>query len=197
MPIPLPRSLSLREAAAYVAECCQVSIEKARSALDRAFREYSLSVSDEKFKSIQDWRGAKIDWRNSAIIGGEYLTINGIEYTARVHVYRRHLDEWMGKAASSADRPWPSIDSPTPTYRTGLPGKPTSWHLIEPECRRRYAAGERHPNKSTGLESPTEWANVLIRWLQSSHPAAAPMELKTLASNKLPGLLRQLKANAR
>jgi hypothetical protein len=196
MPLPLPRLLLLREAAAYVAERCQVSIEKAQSALDRAFQEYSLSVFDEKLKSIQDLRGAKIDWINSAVIGGEYLTVNGIKYTARVQVFRRHLDEWMGKPASSAHTPPPSSASQTPTYNTGLSGKPTSWHLIEPECRRRYAAGERHQNESTGRESPTEWAKVLVLWLQSNHPAAAPVKPKTLASNKLPGLLRELQATA-
>jgi len=76
--------------------------------------------------------------------------------------------------------------------RTGLSGRPTSWdHLIEPECRRRYHEGERHPGKVG--ESPTEWARVLRDWLIKTHkPAPVPKE-KTL-TNKLSGLLRNLEA---
>jgi len=72
-------------------------------------------------------------------------------------------------------------------YRTGLPGKPTSWHLLEMECRRRYAAGECHPKVA-------EWARVLIAWLRSAHPSAPPPTEKT-ARNKLSPLLRELKAD--
>jgi hypothetical protein len=197
MPIPLPRSLSLGEAAAYVAKCCQVSIEKARSALERALREYSVSLYDDKIlKSLQGLRGAKIEWNTSTVVGGEYLTINGIHYIARVHVYRRHLDKWMGRGASSALTATPSNASPGPIYRTGLPGKPTTWHLLEAECRRRYADGERHPNESTGRESPSEWATILIAWLQSTHPIVAPAAPKTL-TNRLSVLLRELQAGVR
>jgi hypothetical protein len=39
-----------------------------------------------------------------------------------------------------------------PPYRTGLPGKPTSWHLVEAECRRRHNDGERHPQPPSGRE---------------------------------------------
>jgi len=40
-------------------------------------------------------------------------------------------------------------------YQTGLPGKPTSWHLIEAEFRQRFEAG----NRSATI---TEWARVLV-----------------------------------
>ena len=53
---------------------------------------------------------------------------------------------------------------------TGLPGRRTSWHLIEPECRRRYAAKERHPGRAG--ESRAEWACTLITWLKATHPKA-------------------------
>jgi hypothetical protein len=72
------------------------------------------------------------------------------------------------------------------TYSTGLAGKPTSWHLIEPECRRRYNAGERHPTRA-------EWARTLASWLGSEHPSAAVTKPKTL-TNRLSGLLRELEA---
>jgi hypothetical protein len=69
-------------------------------------------------------------------------------------------------------------------YLTGLPGKPTSWHLVEAECRRRFEAGERHPR--TG-----EWARSLVEWLHTEHPSAPPVTEKTVR-NKLAPLLREL-----
>ena len=195
-PIPLPQSLSLGEAAAYVARRCQVLIHEAQSGLERALREYSVILHDENtLKSIPDLRASKIDWNTSTVIGGEHLTINGIRYTARVHVYRRHLDLWMGKLASFALTAPPSAGPPDAIYRTGLPGKPTTWHLLESECRRRYAVGERYPNKSTGRESPSEWARALLTWVQSAHPGAPPPKPKTL-TNHLSVLLRELEAGA-
>jgi len=98
-----------------------------------------------------------------------------------------------------ADRPVAKINSSggiasdcRATYRTGLAGKPSSWHLIESECRRRYQAGERYPNKA-GREMSAEWARVLGAWLSQNHPDAAPVTQKAL-SNKLAGLLRELQA---
>ena len=194
MPIPLPQTLSLGEAADYVAERCQVSIEIAQAALDRAFREYSIILFDnETLKSIPDLRGSEIDWNTSTVMGGIYLTINGIRYTAKVHVYRRHLDKWIGRPALSPRTPPPSSAPGGPIYRTGLPGKPTTWHLLESECRRRYADGERHSNEKTGGESPSEWATILIAWLQSAHPTAASPTPKTVA-NRLSPFLRALGA---
>lgn len=77
--------------------------------------------------------------------------------------------------------------------RTGLAGRPTSWHLIEAECRQRYEARERHPGKAG--ESRAEWARVLIGWLGAEHPSAAVPQVKTL-TNKLGKLLRELVAGA-
>jgi hypothetical protein len=90
----------------------------------------------------------------------------------------------------------PSTGSLGPIFRTGLPGKPTTWHVMEAECRRRYADGERHPNKSTGRESASEWAKALILWLQSAHPTVAPATPKTL-TNRLSILLRELQLEGR
>jgi hypothetical protein len=63
--------------------------------------------------------------------------------------------------------------------------------LIEAECRRRYDAGERHPNDRTGIESASKWARALIDWLRLAHKDAAVPREKTL-TNKLGSLLRQL-----
>ncbi len=118
MPILEPRTLSLNEAASYVADRCDVSIEEAKAVLDRAFREYSLRVYSDRFEQVQGWQGAEIDWDNSAVVGGEHLTINGVRYPVRVNVLRQHLDEWMGidesvgKAAAQAraDREYQNPD---------------------------------------------------------------------------------------
>lgn len=79
-------------------------------------------------------------------------------------------------------------------YRTGLPGKPTSWHLIEAECRRRWQAGERSPG-NVG-ESRSEWARILLGWLEREHPGAPRPTEKTVKS-KLAGLFRELARSAR
>jgi hypothetical protein len=92
-------------------------------------------------------------------------------------------------AAAPATPPaGPSIVE-APPYRTGLAGKPSSWHLVEAECRRRWSAGERHIKKE--MESPSEWASILLPWLVSQHPSAARPTLKTL-SNRFSRLLREL-----
>jgi hypothetical protein len=75
-------------------------------------------------------------------------------------------------------------------YRTGLAGRPTSWHLIEAECRKRWVARERHPNQQ-GVEGVSLSASVLGSWLQREHPNAVQSKQKTL-SNKLSLLLCEL-----
>jgi hypothetical protein len=74
-------------------------------------------------------------------------------------------------------------------YSTGLPGRPSSWSLIEAEFQRRYASGERHAGKVG--ESSTEWARILTAWLCAAHPKAVVSTEKTVR-NKLSGLLREL-----
>jgi hypothetical protein len=78
---------------------------------------------------------------------------------------------------------------PAAAGKTGTAGRPSSWHLVETECRRRYKAGERHPGKVG--ESPKAWADVLLAWFQENHPGAPPLSLKT-ARNNLSRLLQKL-----
>ena len=73
-------------------------------------------------------------------------------------------------------------------YRTGLPGKPSSWWLVEEEVRRRFTP-DQAPMKTA------EWARAMREWLRREHPNAPPVTEKTL-TNKLAGLLRRLKATA-
>ena len=96
--------------------------------------------------------------------------------------------------ASKSSGPAAPPSAAEPIYRTGVAGRPTAWHLVAGECRRRYAAGERHPKALTGRESPSEWAPVLIKWLGANHPDAPAITKKTL-SNKLPALFRELAAD--
>jgi hypothetical protein len=92
---------------------------------------------------------------------------------------------------------WPELrPQPEPVVipsasRTGVPGRPTSWHLVEAECRRRYAAGERHPGSIPETESRAEWARTLIKWLESTYEDVPPLKQKTVV-NRLGGVLRGL-----
>jgi len=58
------------------------------------------------------------------------------------------------------------------TYRTGVPGRPTSRHLVDAEFGRRMAAGEVLPT----LKAEAEW---LAAWLARAHPGAAAMSQTT------------------
>ena len=84
---------------------------------------------------------------------------------------------------------------PPEIYSTGAPGRPTSWHLVAAECRRRWAAGERHGHVRAGVqrESSMEWARTLLAWLQQQHPQAPQLTLKTI-KNQIAPLLTELKA---
>jgi hypothetical protein len=78
-------------------------------------------------------------------------------------------------------------------YHTGVSGRPSSWGLVEAECRRRFGKNERHPG-SDGVESASEWASVLVDWLKAIHPDAPLPTQKTL-TNRLSPLLRELARN--
>jgi hypothetical protein len=75
--------------------------------------------------------------------------------------------------------------------RTALAGRPSSWNLMERECRRRFAEGEKYPNDRTGLESSSKWARVRIPWFKEAHPDELVPKEKTL-TNHLSKLLREL-----
>ena len=102
--------------------------------------------------------------------------------------YRKWFDEAYADAGKT-----PSVEQNV--YRTGVAGRPTSWQLIEDECQRRYHAGERHPGKFG--ESAAEWARVLLAWLIEKHKDAPALKEKTVASNKLPALLREREVSPR
>lgn len=62
MPIPEPRLLLLYEAVRRIADRCGVSLEEAKAALDRAFREYVLVLFDSGGAGVDDWEYVTIDW---------------------------------------------------------------------------------------------------------------------------------------
>jgi hypothetical protein len=68
---------------------------------------------------------------------------------------------------------------------TGLPGRPTSMHLLEAEMRRRDATGELLPRLSNECE-------YLARWLHKVHPKEPAATAKTI-ENRLRGVYRELK----
>jgi hypothetical protein len=154
------------------------------------------------------WGG--FDWDShfpggTTVATGRFLTVelDDIEFdgtAARAYI----VEDLLPGNATAADETAPNVESWSPAsppaggnvvpflpYNTGLPGKPSSWHLVEAECRRRYEAGERHPNDLTERESPAEWARVLIDWLANTHPQAPPLTRKAL-TNRLSSFLREL-----
>jgi hypothetical protein len=120
-------------------------------------------------------------------------TRNGPLFVINVRIIASELNESLSSISQSVR----STDAATVgrgrRRRTGLAGRPTSWDLIEHECRRRYADGERHPGKAD--ESSTEWARVLIDWLKLKHPEE-PVPTQKTVTNRLAILLRELGASA-
>jgi hypothetical protein len=82
-----PKSLLLCEAAHRVADRCGGSIEKAKAALNRAFREHSVIPFDSHFDAIHDWEHAVIGWQKSSIARPGIYTIEG------VRVFSQHVDD--------------------------------------------------------------------------------------------------------
>lgn len=99
----------------------------------------------------------------------------------------RLLDQSDHHPVASAPPPAPAGEGALqdePIYRTGVSGKPSSAHLVEPELRRRVKAGEVEPTLKAE-------AAALAEWLKSQHPQAPPMTAKTIR-NRFRGLYRTL-----
>jgi hypothetical protein len=143
----------------------------------------------------------------ATIATGRFLSVEleDIEFdgaAARAYIVENLLPNATPSHATQAKSHTPNGAAPSADgnvilfpYRTGTAGRPTSWSLIEAECRRRYAEGHRHPNDRTTIESPAKWARELIAWLKDGHKGAPVPEQKTL-TNKLGALLRELKREA-
>jgi hypothetical protein len=99
-----------------------------------------------------------------------------------IEVKREHvMREWPSQ--SSHDNDTLSSTVSETTYTTGAPGRRTSRHLVEPEAKRRIAAGDIP-------KSLAEFARSLSGWLSENHPTAAPMTEKTI-ENRLRQLWRE------
>jgi hypothetical protein len=141
---------------------------------------------EAQYEAVFEWlqnHGFDLDSDRINRVGFEKALAACFKVQAEV---RRSPSDASGSSATAAP---PSAAGPI--YRTGVAGKPTSWHLIAGECRRRYVDGERHHNALTRRESPSGWACVLIKWLGANHPNAPRITYKAL-TNKLPALLREL-----
>ena len=62
------------------------------------------------------------------------------------------------------------------SYRTGLPGRPSSKHLCLAEARRRIASEDLG-------DSRAKFCDNLSEWLKAEHPLAAPITAKTLSND--------------
>lgn len=129
--------------------------------------------------SSRTWRRASA---NDILVFGESGRA-GILLKKRLNAYELvfislHISN-LELSSLDVDRLWPTLS--IKTYRTGLPGRRTSKHLVEAELRRRFEAGERHATFAG-------WAKVLSEWL-TAIPEAAPMGPATLA-NELPKIFK-------
>jgi hypothetical protein len=97
------------------------------------------------------------------------------------------------RLALPSNAPKTQMENGTPpdgaTYRTGTQGRPSSWHLVEPEAKRRIKAGE-HPEKLN------EFAIELDEWRQLKHPNSARMTVKTILNKVRPMWKGRPKNNA-
>jgi hypothetical protein len=83
---------------------------------------------------------------------------------------------------SDVARIWPfgavgSSTSDAANYRTGVPGKPSSMHLVEAEFAGRCERAEV-------AETVTRESEQVASWLNDAHPEAPPLTAKTI-KNKL------------
>ncbi len=182
MAIPEPRSLLLREAPLRVADRCGVPIEKAKGALDRAFREHSLVAYDSHFAPITDWEFSTIDWDKSSIERAG----PSVNYTTEgVSVFREHLDDWTTSAApkpqprfaagalatikgeSTVDREWPPLlDGIKHIQRItgtalGAAARDLQTLLYEGRVKSRVARRPYRIPRHDGIE-PSDWYHVTI-----------------------------------
>jgi hypothetical protein len=105
------------------------------------------------------------------------------------------FERWCAKhhlpASPPRFQPKQQNASPTsPIYKTGLPGRPTSIHLIRQEF---LARAERNETK----ERLVQEADALSAWLKKAHPAAAPVKSKTIQNalrDEFRSLLKSKKA---
>lgn len=207
-PLPEPEWLPLNGAAELIARQCGVSEEDARAALNQAISNSNVQAQamvplnasrDPRIwrRAVQrrapinpsSWDPSRVDWDSN-----EGFRCTQIE-VRRSDIAKLLTDCGEQSASAAALTTDPAIaagtlpsseHTPETPYSTGTAGRPTSWHLIERECRCRHAAGERHPTTA-------EWARVLADWLSVNHPDAPSPTDKTLR-NKLAGLLRELQA---
>ena len=207
------RWLDLWDSVETIMLALQVSIGKAQALLVEAcasgeVRSRTSQFLAERNLQANEWDGADIDLDEGAVINGlvrmRYVKISAddLGYWLRQHSTSSTESTASAPASPTAAEPARTdaaattpTEQPTEAHappatvlvrRTGLAGRPTSWDLIEPECSRRFAAGERH-------KETTAWARVLIEWLKTEHPTAAVPKEKTLTNN-LAGLLRELRS---
>lgn len=184
--------LSLKDAAAYVATRCGVTVDEAQEALRHAFVDGDLRASglrqryrgdDEMVwpelnhwrKATIDWEKSNVTWRNSSAIAPTHLH--------DVRIDRVQLDWWLKRAAreraqvdASTAGPAPSGPASLPDIKSGAPGRPTPIHLVTAEHQRRIAAGTAKP-------SVVEESKDLSQWWESRRGDFPPLKPKGIENH--------------
>ncbi len=109
------------------------------------------------------WGFLEPDFRDSTASGGGMKVIH-----VAVHPPGSEASAISGELAASD-----TADVSPDFYRTGVPGRPTSKHLILHEHRRRIEEGEAN-------EVLVREAEYLDAWLRETHPDAPPMTVLTI-----------------
>jgi hypothetical protein len=142
------------------------------------------SISAEFF--VGDlWVLRRVGWRLIR------LTAHGARVSEEKRGYCKVRLETAARRA--ADRVDVTLGEPTTAgepaqtvpYRTGAEGRPSSWHLVEPEVMRRFVGG-KCPNTPEEFD---EFCCELEAWLRKTYPGAPSMTKKTI-KNKTRGLWR-------
>lgn len=67
-------------------------------------------------------------------------------------------------------------------YKSGLPGRPNSKHLINNQLQTMWSEGRRFPKRS-GEQCIMDWAKALALWLKQNHPNAPTSTAQTIKNN--------------
>ena len=101
-----------------------------------------------------------------------------------IEVRRAHLEACWPPKTTPADSA-PGGDLGLIPVKSGLPGRPTSWHLIEAQFRKRWAVANNSEKKSKSLAA---WVSELAAWLKEKHPEATRCTEKTIKNALRPVL---------
>jgi hypothetical protein len=98
-----------------------------------------------------------------------------------VHLDREQFEALLREMGVSVQQnpnpqsPDPDVPGVRKTFTTGVAGRPSSRHLVQPEAKRRLDAG-------SSPETLAAFSRQLAAWLKDTEPLAAPMTARTIES---------------